>query len=275
MLSATGGERAQGALRAGRRGPVARMLVLDSPALQPGTTVELKVPTRLGRGGENAIRLDGDDFVVDPPRHARAAPRRPLGRGRRLDERHVRQRRPRHDRTTPGAGRHRPDRPDRSQGGGVRTGRASALTDTGRRRPQNEDTFVCDPPLFAVADGVGGAQAGEIASRLAAAALEERRRRTLGEETLVGAAAARRTTGSTATRSTTRPRRGWERSSRPLLVDEAAGTVAIGHVGDSRAYRHPRRRARAADRPTTRSSASSSGRAALDARRPSSTRTDR
>jgi serine/threonine protein phosphatase PrpC len=56
----------------------------------------------------------------------------------------------------------------------MRTGRASALTDTGRRRPQNEDTFVCAPPLFAVADGVGGAQAGEIASRLAAAALEER-----------------------------------------------------------------------------------------------------
>ena len=58
----------------------------------------------------------------------------------------------------------------------MRTGRASALTDTGRRRPHNEDTFVCDPPLFAVADGVGGAQAGEIASRLAAAALEERPR---------------------------------------------------------------------------------------------------
>ena len=59
----------------------------------------------------------------------------------------------------------------------MRTGRASAHTDTGRRRPQNEDTFVCEPPLFAVADGVGGAQAGEIASRLAAAALEERRAR--------------------------------------------------------------------------------------------------
>ena len=67
----------------------------------------------------------------------------------------------------------------------MRTGRASALTDTGRRRPQNEDTFVCDPPLFAVADGVGGAQAGEIASRLAAAALEERLPDALGEATLV------------------------------------------------------------------------------------------
>jgi hypothetical protein len=53
--------------------PVARMLVLDSPALQPGTTVELRVPTRLGRGGENAIRLDGDDFAST--RHAMLEPR--------------------------------------------------------------------------------------------------------------------------------------------------------------------------------------------------------
>lgn len=53
--------------------PVARVLVLDSPALQPGTTVELTVPTRLGRGGENAIRLDGDDFAST--RHAMLEPR--------------------------------------------------------------------------------------------------------------------------------------------------------------------------------------------------------
>ena len=52
-------------------------------------------------------------------------------------------------------------------------GRAAGVTDTGRRRRQNEDAFVCDPPLFAIADGMGGAQAGELASRLAAAAIEE------------------------------------------------------------------------------------------------------
>jgi hypothetical protein len=55
------------------RPAAARMLVLDSPALQPGTTLELKEPTRLGRGGENAIRLDGDDFVST--RHALLEPR--------------------------------------------------------------------------------------------------------------------------------------------------------------------------------------------------------
>ena len=53
--------------------PVARMLVLDSPALQPGSTVELAAPTRAGRGGENTIRLDGDDFAST--RHAMLEPR--------------------------------------------------------------------------------------------------------------------------------------------------------------------------------------------------------
>jgi pSer/pThr/pTyr-binding forkhead associated (FHA) protein len=53
--------------------PTARLLVLASPALQQGATLDLKVPTRLGRGAENAIRLDGDDFVST--RHALLEPR--------------------------------------------------------------------------------------------------------------------------------------------------------------------------------------------------------
>jgi serine/threonine protein phosphatase PrpC len=118
----------------------------------------------------------------------------------------------------------------------VRTGRASALTDTGRRRPHNEDTFVCDPPLFAVADGVGGAQAGEIASRLAAAALEERPAGAFGTGTLTELILeandriyARALGDSEAA--------GMGTVVTALLVDEPAGTIAVGHVGDSRAYR--------------------------------------
>jgi pSer/pThr/pTyr-binding forkhead associated (FHA) protein len=53
--------------------PTARLLVLASPALQQGATLDLRVPTRLGRGAENAIRLDGDDFVST--RHALLEPR--------------------------------------------------------------------------------------------------------------------------------------------------------------------------------------------------------
>lgn len=118
----------------------------------------------------------------------------------------------------------------------MRTGRASALTDTGRRRPQNEDTFVCDPPLFAVADGVGGAQAGEIASRLAAATLEERLPESFGEGTL--AELLREANDRIYRHALADPAAaGMGTVVTALLVDETAGTVAIGHVGDSRAYR--------------------------------------
>ena len=120
----------------------------------------------------------------------------------------------------------------------MRTGRdhASALTDTGRRRPHNEDTFVYKPPLFAVADGVGGAQAGEIASRLAAAALEERLPGAFGEETL--AELLQTANGRIYRHSLDDPSAaGMGTVVTALLVDEDAGNIAIGHVGDSRAYR--------------------------------------
>jgi serine/threonine protein phosphatase PrpC len=114
-------------------------------------------------------------------------------------------------------------------------GRAAGQTDTGRRRLRNEDAFICEPPLFAVADGMGGARAGEIAAGLAAAALEEGGTETRGAE---GVAALIEEAN----------RRIWERSVADpqtagmgttvtaALVDADAGTVAIGHVGDSRAY---------------------------------------
>jgi protein phosphatase len=46
-------------------------------------------------------------------------------------------------------------------------------TDTGRQRRGNEDAFYARAPLFAVADGMGGAQAGEVASHLAVEVLEQ------------------------------------------------------------------------------------------------------
>src|SRR5436305_2749246 len=52
-------------------------------------------------------------------------------------------------------------------------GSYARASDTGRKRRRNEDSSVVAPPLFAVADGMGGAQAGEVASKLAAAALQE------------------------------------------------------------------------------------------------------
>jgi protein phosphatase len=40
----------------------------------------------------------------------------------------------------------------------------AAATDTGKRRAANEDSFVARSPLFAVADGMGGHSAGDLAS---------------------------------------------------------------------------------------------------------------
>ncbi len=117
----------------------------------------------------------------------------------------------------------------------MKIGRAAGVTDTGRRRLRNEDAFICEPPLFAVADGMGGARAGEVAAGLAAAALEEAGSGTRGAE-------------GVAELIVEANKRIWERSRNDprtagmgttvtaALVDPESGAVAIGHVGDSRAY---------------------------------------
>ena len=118
----------------------------------------------------------------------------------------------------------------------MQVGDRAGLTDTGRRRRRNEDSYVLEPPLFAVADGMGGAQAGEVASRLAAAAFREYREADELEperrvEALVQEA----------------NRRVYERSREDANASGMGTTVtaalvegdsvAIAHVGDSRAYR--------------------------------------
>jgi protein phosphatase len=56
----------------------------------------------------------------------------------------------------------------------VRLGQFAGASDPGRRRRRNEDSYVIDPPLFAVADGNGRRAGGEVASKLAAGAVKER-----------------------------------------------------------------------------------------------------
>jgi PPM family protein phosphatase len=112
--------------------------------------------------------------------------------------------------------------------------RSAGLTDPGRRRRHNEDAFVCEPPLFAIADGMGGAQAGELASRLAAA--------TVGRaETTEGSGRERVVALIEAANRSVYERASGDQSVSGMgttmtvaLVDD--DQVWVGHVGDSRAY---------------------------------------
>lgn len=49
----------------------------------------------------------------------------------------------------------------------------AAATDIGRRRAHNEDSFLAESPIFAVADGMGGHSAGDVASAAVVARLLE------------------------------------------------------------------------------------------------------
>jgi PPM family protein phosphatase len=113
-------------------------------------------------------------------------------------------------------------------------GSYAGRTDTGRRRRRNEDAFVLAPPLFAVADGMGGAQAGEVASKLAAAALEDTDPgRLTGPERV--ASLIQEANRRVHERSSSDPSTSGMGTTMTVALVEDEGVV-IGHVGDSRAY---------------------------------------
>ncbi len=118
----------------------------------------------------------------------------------------------------------------------MKIGRAAWLTDTGRRRVRNEDAYVFEPPLFAIADGMGGARAGEVAAGLAATALKDGRGAVSDEASLEARIAeANRQVWE---RSVADPRTaGMGTTVTVAFVDQPASRVVFGHVGDSRAYR--------------------------------------
>jgi len=111
-----------------------------------------------------------------------------------------------------------------------------AASDTGRVRQANEDSFLTVDGLFAVADGMGGHQAGEVASHLALESLQAGFT-AAGTDVLVRAV--EDANRILVERSTTDPElAGMGTTLVAMALVESAGRDAIGvvNVGDSRLY---------------------------------------
>jgi protein phosphatase len=108
-------------------------------------------------------------------------------------------------------------------------------TDVGRQRSANEDSLVVQPPLFAVADGMGGAKAGEVASAVAVQAVESARDSDEPAEAQLTeiVRAANRRIYDLAVADESRRGMGTTLTLAKVHGDE----VSLAHVGDSRAYR--------------------------------------
>lgn len=114
--------------------------------------------------------------------------------------------------------------------------RGGGATDTGRVRANNQDAYLVDERVFAVCDGVGGHQGGEVASATAVEALKE----AFTEQTLDGLIGA----------VTEANRRVWEKANDDpalrgmgttvtavaLVTEDGEERIAVANVGDSRGY---------------------------------------
>ena len=116
----------------------------------------------------------------------------------------------------------------------LRAAETTCKTDTGRQRRDNEDSAYARAPVFVVADGMGGAQAGEVASRIAVEAFEQGLPDSGSPEERL-ATRVREANAQIYERSRAdRQRAGMGTTLTAAYVDDTH--VAIAHVGDSRAY---------------------------------------
>ena len=116
----------------------------------------------------------------------------------------------------------------------IRIAERASLTDVGRQRQSNEDAYLEQPPLFAVADGMGGARAGEVASRIAVEAFADQDSSGTPEEQLAGVTReANRRIYEMAQGDSAHAGMGTTLTAAMVSGRE----VAVSHVGDSRLYR--------------------------------------
>jgi protein phosphatase len=118
---------------------------------------------------------------------------------------------------------------------GLRIAEKASLTDVGRQRQSNEDSYLERAPLFAVADGMGGARAGEVASRMAVEAFDAETSAAAAPEDVLRGVAREANRRIYEMAQGDSEHAGMGTTLTAALV--TGGEVAVGHVGDSRLYR--------------------------------------
>jgi PPM family protein phosphatase len=116
----------------------------------------------------------------------------------------------------------------------LRAAQTTWKTDTGRQRRDNEDSAFARSPLFVVADGMGGAQAGEVASRMAVEAFQRGLRPDGSPEERLADRARDANRQIYEISRSEHERAGMGTTLTAVYLDDA--DLAVAHVGDSRAY---------------------------------------
>jgi protein phosphatase len=111
-------------------------------------------------------------------------------------------------------------------------------TDVGRVRTNNEDSYLVHEPLFAVADGMGGPAAGEVASEIAVSTLRAAFQTDHSRDSLADAVRlANRAVFERARDDPALRGMGTTLTAVALVEESGDDVLAVVNVGDSRAYR--------------------------------------
>ena len=117
----------------------------------------------------------------------------------------------------------------------LRVAEQYAGTDTGRQRRANEDSHLARAPLFVVADGMGGAQAGEVASRIAIESFQDGLQDAAAPEAALAELTQRANAHIHELSHSNAEQAGMGTTLTAVYVGERE--ISVAHVGDSRAYR--------------------------------------
>ena len=125
------------------------------------------------------------------------------------------------------------------KGGRVRIAWAAA-SDTGRRRSANEDSWIAKPPVFAVADGMGGHDSGDLASAAVVEQLLDAARDDWASPSGVESALQAATADIATVSGRTQHGVGTTVTGAALVLQDGEPFFAVFNIGDSRVYRFER-----------------------------------